>query len=77
MSNSAPFASECPRCSHDRVQPGYARDELQQLLDSGAAIEAYCSSCDQYWAISVEERADLARALTAPPPARPGGPRGS
>ncbi len=77
MSDSAPFASECPRCAHERVQPGYARDELQQLLDSGADIEAYCSSCDQYWAISVEERADLARALTAPRPARPGGTRGA
>jgi hypothetical protein len=58
------------------VQPGYARDELQQLLDSGADIEAYCSSCDRHWSVSVEERADLARALAAPRPTRPGAPRG-
>ena len=46
------------------MQGGYAGDELQQLLDAGAEIEAYCSSCDQSWFVSVEERADLARALS-------------
>jgi len=44
---------------------GFAREELLQLLRSGAEIEAYCSSCDQAWPISVEERVDLARALNA------------
>jgi hypothetical protein len=63
VSDSAVLNSECPRCGQDRVQGGYARDELQQLLAAGAEIEAYCSSCDQRWFISVEERADLARAL--------------
>jgi len=71
MSASAPFSSECPRCGHERVQPMYVHDELRQLLDAGADIEAYCSSCDQHWTVSVEERADLARALKAPRP--PGG----
>jgi len=63
MSEPALFSSECPKCQHERVQPAYARDELQQLLGSGAEIEAYCGNCDEYWSISVEERADLARSL--------------
>jgi hypothetical protein len=63
VSDSALFNWECPRCGQDRVQGGYADDELQQLLAAGAEIEAYCSSCDQRWLISIEERADLARAL--------------
>jgi hypothetical protein len=45
------------------MQAGLPREELVQLLRSGAELEAYCSSCDEAWAVSVEERADLARAL--------------
>jgi len=43
---------------------GYARDELAELLESGADIEAYCMGCDAHWPISTEERADLAVALS-------------
>jgi len=64
ISTTMPFTSECPRCGHERVQPGHAREELAQLLGAGAEIEAYCSGCDQHWTISVEERADLARDLS-------------
>jgi hypothetical protein len=70
MTDAAPFSSECPHCGHERVQPGYLRDELAQLLSTGAEIEAYCSNCDESWFISVEERADLARALARPPAKR-------
>ena len=63
--DSVPFSSECPNCKHDRVQTGYSRDELIQLLRTGADIEAYCSSCDERWPVSTEDRADLVRALTA------------
>ncbi len=65
MNEAAAFASECPKCGHERPQPTYARDELVQLLRSGAEIEATCYSCDESWPISVEERADLARLLGA------------
>ena len=58
-----PFSSECPNCGAERLQAGLPRDELIQLLRSGAELEAYCASCDEAWAVSVEERADLARAL--------------
>ena len=64
MSNAIPFSSECPKCNQERVQTAYCRDELLQLLSSGAEIEAYCMSCDREWPISVEERADLAQALS-------------
>lgn len=70
MSDSAPFSCECPNCNHERVQTGYAAEELRQLLESGAEIEAYCSNCDASWFVSVEERADLARALTRRPAKR-------
>jgi len=64
MSSSPPLSSECPNCGQERVQPGYSREELVQLLASGADIEAYCSSCDEYWPISTEERADLEHVLS-------------
>lgn len=57
------LSAECPKCGHERAQEDYERDELVQLLRSGAPIEAYCGSCDEHWELSTEERADLARAL--------------
>jgi hypothetical protein len=62
LSNVA-FASECPNCGVERVQPEYARDELLQLLAAGAEIKAYCSNCDEHWSVSTEERADISREL--------------
>jgi hypothetical protein len=66
MSDIVPFAVECPRCHQERMQGAYSRDELQQLLSSGAEIEALCVSCDRPWLISVEERADLEQLLRQP-----------
>ena len=63
MNDMAQFASECPWCKHDRLQGNYSREELIQLLQAGADLEAYCSNCDETWPVSVEERADIARAL--------------
>jgi hypothetical protein len=63
MSHPTPFSSECPKCGHDRVQTGYAPDELVELLREGSEIEAYCVSCDEHWQISTEERADLVHSL--------------
>jgi hypothetical protein len=65
MSDRVPFSAECPKCGEERMQPGYARDELLALLREGAEIEAYCGGCDEAWPISTLERADLARTLTA------------
>lgn len=70
MTEPVPFSCECPHCNHERVQGGYSRDELEQLLAAGSEIEAYCSNCDESWFISVEERADLAHALTRSPAKR-------
>jgi hypothetical protein len=64
MSDNSPISSECPSCGHERVQPGYTRDELAELLRTGAEIEAYCISCDEHWNLSTDERADIARALS-------------
>jgi hypothetical protein len=66
MPDTVPFFAECPNCGNDRVQPGYPRDELQQLLDAGAEIMAYCTNCDEHWAVSTEERVDIARGLSKP-----------
>jgi hypothetical protein len=57
------FSSECPNCGQERLQTGLPREEVVQLLRAGAELEAYCASCDETWSVSVEERADLARAL--------------
>ena len=70
MTETAPFSCECPHCNHERMQGGYSPEELRQLLEAGAEIEAYCSNCDASWFVSVEERADLARALTRRPAKR-------
>jgi redox-regulated HSP33 family molecular chaperone len=64
VSAPVPFSCECPHCNQERVQTAHTPEELAQLLRSGAEIEAYCMSCDRQWLISVEERADLARALS-------------
>jgi hypothetical protein len=63
VSDSAPFSSECPTCKHERLLTGYAREELIELLRTGADIEAYCIGCDEHWPLPTEERADLARTL--------------
>lgn len=57
------LSAECPKCGQERRQQDYDRDELVQLLRTGAPIEAHCGSCDEYWELSIEERADLALAL--------------
>lgn len=67
VSEPIPFFSECPNCQHDRVQTAYTRGELILLLSNGADIEAHCSSCDECWPLSTEERADLARTLARAP----------
>ena len=59
----APISSECPKCGQERVQDGYQKDELVQMLRTGAAIQAYCSTCDHDWEMPPDERADVARAL--------------
>jgi redox-regulated HSP33 family molecular chaperone len=63
MSERAPYSSECPKCGHERVQGGLSTEELREMLDTGAAIDACCVSCDEHWLISTDERADIARAL--------------
>ena len=63
MNDMVQFSAECPTCKHDRPQIGYSREELIQLLQAATDLEAYCSNCDETWPVSVEERADIARAL--------------
>ena len=57
------LSAECPKCGQDRRQEDYEPDELVQLLRTGAPIEAHCANCEEYWELSTEDRADLARAL--------------
>ena len=63
MSARAPYSSECPKCGQERVQGVLSTEELREMLDTGAEIDAYCISCDEHWLISTEERADIARGL--------------
>lgn len=53
------FASVCPQCFQARVQRGYSRAVLGSFLEADHIIEAYCMSCDEFWAISPRERAAL------------------
>jgi len=56
------FRSMCPRCAKIRPQRGYDRNSLLRLLNRGYPVEAYCVACDEYWPISIKERAALAAA---------------
>jgi hypothetical protein len=59
------FPSECPNCRQRRIQYGYEFPELAELLQSGQGIDAQCAVCGADWQLSVEERADIARAIGA------------
>jgi redox-regulated HSP33 family molecular chaperone len=62
MKTEAPISSECPKCHQERVVT-HPREEIAELLRSGADIEVMCVSCDETWSLSTEERADVARGL--------------
>ena len=60
--NPMQFRSMCPICVTMRSQRGYDRNSLQRLLNGGYPVEAYCATCDEYWPVSIEERAALGAA---------------
>jgi hypothetical protein len=45
------------------MRTALSTEELREMLETGAEIDAYCISCDEHWLISTEERADIARDL--------------
>jgi hypothetical protein len=55
------FKSTCPRCMREQMQ-SFTRANLRRSLDAGYPIEAYCVMCDQFWALSIRERLQLAKA---------------
>lgn len=50
------FLSTCPKCGHDRLQCGYTRRVLFNLLNARRKIDAYCIACNVCWEISASER---------------------
>ena len=62
---SIPFASMCPKCLGQQPQRGFSRAALGELLNGGHPIEAYCVTCDEFWAISLSERVALAEGLSS------------
>jgi hypothetical protein len=62
MSNFA-VTSECPWCRRDCLQEIYTREEVSHWLCIGAAIKAYCATCDEVWDLSADERAWISRLL--------------
>jgi hypothetical protein len=65
MGEPTSFFSKCPNCGNARLQSGYTRDALVQLLDGGNPIGAYCVTCDVHWPIAVQERYLVARGIAA------------
>jgi len=59
------FDSSCPKCRREQSQGGISRARLLRLLDSGHPIEAYCTTCDEFWAVSPRERAAIASKLNS------------
>jgi hypothetical protein len=65
MTEPTSFFSKCPKCGNARLQDGYTRGTLVQLLDTGDPIKAYCVPCDVHWPIAVQERYLVARGIAA------------
>ena len=59
------FYSSCPKCRREQSQGGLSRARLLRLLDSGHPIEAYCTTCDKFWAVSAQERVAIAKELVS------------
>jgi hypothetical protein len=57
------FVSVCLKCKGVRSQSGFGGRTLFRLLQHNQPIEAYCVVCDEFWAISEEERTEIARRL--------------
>ena len=60
--SSVPFESMCPKCGEVQPQRGFDRSSLLRLLSSGYPVEAYCTTCDEFWPITAKERAVLVAA---------------
>jgi len=57
------FTSTCPKCGKACTEQ-YELNALLRLLDKGFPVEAYCSSCEEYWSISIEQRVALGAAAS-------------
>ena len=55
------FVSTCPKCGHERVQRGYTRRSLLNLLSTRRKIDAYCILCNVCWPITESERRVILR----------------
>ena len=75
MSNSARVCPSVRGPATARAAPGYARDELQQCSTAGRTSRPTARAATSSWLISVEERADLARARARAHRAPSGTPR--
>jgi hypothetical protein len=53
------FVSTCPKCGHERLQHGYTRRILFNLLIRRSNIDAYCVSCNVCWPIPDSDRRAL------------------
>lgn len=53
------FPATCPRCRRQQNQCGFSRAALLRLLDDDLEIQAYCTSCRDFWSISEQERRHL------------------
>lgn len=53
------FVSRCPKCSRLRLQQGYTRRILLNLLNRRSNIDACCINCNACWPISESERRAL------------------
>jgi ribosomal protein L32 len=59
------LVSTCPNCSRERLQHGYTRRVLFDLLKTRRKIDAYCIVCNVCWPITEGERREISRQMTA------------
>ena len=59
------FVSRCPKCGRGRLQHGYTRGILLDLLNRRGNIDACCVNCSVCWPISESERRALCWQLDA------------
>ena len=74
------FMARCPRCNVQRSQSRYTTADLDWLLGGDRPIDSHCATCGESWALSDNDRANLAKMLAVvrytESKRSPGAPRG-
>jgi arsenate reductase len=66
MGQAFAFVATCPTCGHEQLQNAFTRAALERLINRGYPIEAYCTVCDEFWTVGIQERIEIIEAICDP-----------